>query len=111
MSDILMPGKGGRRTKRKMTVNEVHNEVLELAGHMSQFARAVGGDFQRFQGLLMALMKDLDKVKVYDCEACGEKDVWVPVLESIPTESICPSCEKPLDGAKQTSLDEFSEEE
>ena len=92
MSDILMPGQGGKRSKRKTTTNEVHGKVLELEQNMGQFARAVGNDLQRMQAMLMALLRDLGRITIYDCPKCKEKGIWVPVLDTIDITPDCPGC-------------------
>ena len=96
MSDILMPGQGGRRSKRKMTTNEVHNELVNLQSHVGQFARAVGNDFQQFQALFMALLDELGMVKQYDCKKCNQKDILIPNLKNLDILPDCPTCGEDL---------------
>lgn len=92
MSDILMPGQGGKRSKRKMTTNEVHNELVNLQSHVGQFARAVGNDFQQFQTLVMALLDELGMVVEYDCDKCNQKEIMIPKLKSLDIVPQCPTC-------------------
>ena len=92
MSDILMPGQGGKRSKRKMTTNEVHNELLNLQGHVGQFARAVGNDFQQFQTLVMALLDELGMVEEYECGECNQKEIMIPKLKTLEITPQCPAC-------------------
>ena len=92
MSDILMPGQGGKRMKKKMTAAQLESRVDELEMNIGQFARAVGGDLQRFQALIMALMKDLDRVSIYNCPSCKEEGIWVPRLNTLDFEPDCPGC-------------------
>tara|TARA_Y100001938_G_scaffold135338_1_gene196875 strand:- start:452 stop:778 length:327 start_codon:yes stop_codon:yes gene_type:complete len=107
MSDILMPGQGGKRIKRNATKNQLIEQRLEdLENNVGQFARAVGNDLQRFQALIMALMKDLGRVEIYNCSECEEKGIWFPVLSSLEVEPDCPSC-----GTVLTEDDLASDEE
>tara|TARA_R100000808_G_C2051391_1_gene86801 strand:- start:176 stop:490 length:315 start_codon:yes stop_codon:yes gene_type:complete len=104
MSDILMPGQGGKRHKRKMTANEVHNELVNLQNHVGQFARAVGNDFQQFQTLVMALLDELGMVEEYECGKCNQKEIMIPKMKRLEIVPQCPTCGEIL-------VDENEEEE
>ena len=107
MSDILMPGKGGKRIKRNATKAQLmESRVEDLENNIGQFARAVGNDMQRFQALIMALMSDLGRVSIYNCPSCKEEGIWVPRLDSLDIEPDCPSC-----GADLTDADLVQKEE
>jgi len=92
MSDILMPGQGGKRNRRKMTANEVHNELVNLQEHIGQFARAVGNDFQQFQALFMALLHELELTEEFDCAKCNQKEILIPKLKNLDILPDCPTC-------------------
>ena len=92
MSDILMPGQGGKRMKKKMTAGQMGQRIDDLEMSIGQFARAGGNDLQRFQALIMALMRDLDRVSIYNCPSCKEEGIWVPHLKTLEIEPDCPSC-------------------
>ena len=92
MSDILMPGQGGKRNRRKMTANEVHNEMVNLQEHIGQFARAVGNDFQQFQVLFMALLDELGLTEEHDCDKCNQKEILLPKLAKLDLLPQCPTC-------------------
>ena len=107
MSDILRPGTGGKRFNKQATKNQLMEQRLEdLETNIGQFARAVGNDMQRFQALIMAFMKEMGCVAIYDCPECKETGIWVPVLSSLDIEPDCPSC-----GAELGEDDLASDEE
>ena len=107
MSDILKPGTGGKRFKKQATQAQLMEQRLEdLETNIGQFARAVGNDMQRFQALIMAFMKEMGRVAIYDCPECKEEGIWVPILPSLDIEPDCPSC-----GAELTDDDLASEDE
>ena len=99
MSDILMPGRGGKRNRRKMTANEVHNELVEVQTNLGQFARAVGNDFQQFQALFMALLDQLGLTQEYECGKCNQKEIIVPKLDALEIIPSCPACGEDLEDA------------
>jgi hypothetical protein len=104
MSDILMPGQGGKRNRRKMTANEVHNELVEVQTNLGQFARAVGNDFQQFQALFMALLDQLGLTEEYECKKCDQKEIMIPKLDALDIIPACPLCGEDL-------VDDETEEE
>jgi len=92
MSDILMPGQGGKRSKRKKTTNEIHNEIIELQQNMGSFARAVGNDLQQMHVILMTTLKHLGLTKEYACKKCNADAIVVPDLPELMLEPACPVC-------------------
>ena len=84
-----------RKLSGKLTTKQIQGEVDEIKGVLNQLIGAVGQDMARLNGLIYALLSEMELLEETNCPHCGQF-LYEPQLKMLDKQEICPSCGKEI---------------
>ena len=84
-----------RKLSGKLTTKQIQGEVDEIKGVLNQLIGAVGQDMARLNGLIYALLSEMELLEETNCPHCGQV-LYEPQLKMLDKQEICPSCGKEI---------------
>ncbi|QDP59913.1 MAG: hypothetical protein GOVbin709_37 [Prokaryotic dsDNA virus sp.] len=95
-----------RKSSGKATAKQNQQSIAQMQGVINELVNAVTNDMGRLNGIMYALLKDLDKLKEDNCPHCGQV-LFEPQLDLLPPSTHCPSCGEALNTDEQKTIDDF----
>ncbi len=84
-----------RKLSGKLTTKQIQGEVDEVKNVVNQLIGAVGQDMARLNGLIYALLSEMDLLDETNCPHCGQV-LYEPRLKMLDKQEDCPACGKKI---------------